>query len=190
IVREGDPPGPMYIIEDGRCRVHIGVDGRRRNVAFLRRGEFFGEFSVFRDMPRTATVESVTPCRLLRLTQETYRGLLDEYPEFRDAIEARIAQYDYRHTAQIPIDLFQELLPADAARRDTVGHDQIDEDVSGPARGRAEAEEAPFADEEGRFVKHRKRIRRFPHLWQIDEMDCGATSLAIICRHFGKAISL
>ncbi|MBL8977258.1 MAG: peptidase domain-containing ABC transporter [Gemmatimonadetes bacterium] len=190
IVRDGDPPGPMYIIEEGRCRVHIGVDGRRRNVAFLRRGEFFGEFSVFRDMPRTATVESVTPCRLLRLTQETYRGLLDAYPEFRDAIEARIAQYDFRHTAQIPIDLFQELLPADAARRDTVGHDQIDEDVSGPARGRADAEEAPFADDEGRFVKHRKRIRRFPHLWQIDEMDCGATSLAIICRHFGKAISL
>src|SRR5690606_39005756 len=113
-----------------------------------------------------------------------------EYPDFRDAIEARIAQYDFRHTAQIPIDLFQELLPADAARRDTVGHDQIDEDVSGPARGRAEAEETPFADEEGRFVQHRKRIRRFPALWQIDEMDCGATGLAIICRHFGKAISL
>ena len=54
IIREGDPPGPMYIIEEGRCRVHIGVDGRRRNVAFLRRGEFFGELSVFRDQPRDA----------------------------------------------------------------------------------------------------------------------------------------
>jgi ATP-binding cassette subfamily B protein len=191
IIRDGDPPGPMYIIEDGRCRVHIGVDGRRRNVAFLRRGEFFGEFSVFRDMPRTATVESVTPCRLLRLTQETYQALLDQYPDFRNAIEERIEQYDFRHTAQIPIDLFQELLPADATATETVGRDQIDKDVSGPARGKRDTtEEAPFADEEGRFVKHRKRIRRFPHLWQIDEMDCGASSLAIVCRHFGKAISL
>ena len=38
--------------------------------------------------------------------------------------------------------------------------------------------------------KRRRRIRRFPHLYQIDEMDCGASSLAIICRYFGKAISL
>jgi len=190
IIRDGDPPGPMYIIEDGRCRVHIGVDGRRRNVAYLRRGEFFGEFSVFRDMPRTATVEAVTPCRLLQLTQESYQALLDQYPDFRAAIEERISQYDFRHTAQIPIDLYQEMLPADARVAEKVGADQIDEDVSGSRREETGAEDAPFADDEGRFVKRGRRIRRFPHLWQIDEMDCGATSLAIVCRHFGRAIGL
>jgi ATP-binding cassette subfamily B protein len=189
IIRDGDPPGPMYIIEDGRCRVHIGIDGRRRNVAYLRRGEFFGEFSVFRDMPRTATVEAVTPCRLLQLTQESYRSLLERYPDFRDAIEARISQYDFRHTAQIPIDLYQELLPADAAVAEKVGADQVDDDVT-RRRDSAAHELAPFADEDGRFIKRGRRIRRFPHLWQIDEMDCGATSLAIVCRHYGRAISL
>jgi HlyB family type I secretion system ABC transporter len=191
IIRDGDPPGPMYILEDGRCRVHIGVDGRRRNVAYLRKGEFFGELSVFRNQPREATVESVTPCRLLRLTQQTYRELLDRYPVFREAIEDRIAQYDFRHTAQIPIDLFQEILPADASVTEKVGADQVDEDVSGPGRTEGpEEEEAPFTDGAGRFVKRRRRIRRFPHLWQIDEMDCGATSLAIVCRYYGRAISL
>ena len=69
---EGDPPGPMYIIEDGRCRVHIGIGARRRNVAFLRRGEFCGERSVFKGEPRESSVEAVTPCRLLRLTRESY----------------------------------------------------------------------------------------------------------------------
>jgi ATP-binding cassette subfamily B protein len=192
IIHEGDPPGPMYIIEDGRCRVHIGIDSRRRNVAYLRRGEFFGEFSVFRNQPREATVESITPCRLLRLTHETYRDLLDRYPDFREAIEDRIAQYDFRHTAEIPIGLFQEMLPADVRVAEKVGADQIDKDVSVPAKPDAGvgAEAAPFADTEGRFTKHRKRIRRFPHLWQIDEMDCGATSLAIVCRHFGRAVGL
>jgi ATP-binding cassette subfamily B protein len=34
------------------------------------------------------------------------------------------------------------------------------------------------------------RPRNFPHLQQIDEMDCAATSLAIVCRHHGKRISL
>jgi ATP-binding cassette subfamily B protein len=200
IIREGDPPGPMYIIEDGRCRVHIGVDGRRRNVAFLRRGEFFGELSVFRDQPREGTVEAATACRLLRLKQETYTDLLEKYPAFRQAIEERIDLYDFRHTAQIPIDLFQEMLPADASAGEIVSDAQVDQnltqvwaipDTKQPASATApDAATAPFADETGRFVKRRKRLLRFPHLWQIDEMDCGATSLAIVCRHFGKTISL
>ncbi len=191
IITQGDPPGPMYVLEDGRCRVHIGIEGRRRNVAYLRKGEFFGELSVFRNQPREATVETVTPCRLLVLTQESYQSLLDRYPDFGHAIEARIAQYDFRHTAAIPIDLFRELLPADAATQEKVGEDQLDAPPISPKRGReADAESAPFADEEGRFVKGNRRLRRFPHLWQIDEMDCGATSLAIICRYFGRAVSL
>ena len=203
VFREGDPPGPLYIIEEGRCRLHVGVDGRRRNVAFLRKGEFFGEQSVFRDQPREGTIEAVTPARLLRLTRETYADLLRRYPEFREEIDGRLAQYDFRHTAQIPIDLFQELLPAEARAQELVGDDQVDHDltrawavpVAAPAEGaepeaEAAAQAAPFADEAGRFVKRERRIRRFPHLFQIDEMDCGATSLAIVCRHFGKAISL
>jgi ATP-binding cassette subfamily B protein len=206
IIREGDPPGPMYFVESGRLRVHIGVDGRRRNVAFLRKGEYVGELSVLRDEARDATVEAVTPCRLLRLTRETYQKLLQQYPAFRDEIEERIGQYDYMHTAQIPIDLFREMLPADAEAQAKVGADQIDQDLTRawaiPAREEPKAEAkpgveetaeepvAPFADDEGRFVKQKKRIRRFPHVWQIDEMDCGAASLAIVCRHYGKAVSL
>jgi ATP-binding cassette subfamily B protein len=201
IFREGDPPGPLYIIEEGRCRVHVGVESRRRNVAFLRKGEFFGEQSVFRDEPRESTVEAVTPTRLLRLTRETYAELLARHPEFQTEIADRMAQYDFKHTAQIPIDLFQELLPAEArAKEEVVGDEQVDKDLTqtwaipeseaAGAEPEAAAAYAPFADEEGRFVKKGRRIRRFPHLWQIDEMDCGATSLAIVCRHFGKAISL
>jgi HlyB family type I secretion system ABC transporter len=203
IVRDGDPPGPLYIIEEGRCRVHIEVDGRRRNVAFLRKGEFFGEQSVFRNQPREGTVEAVTATRLLRLTRATYADLLERHPQFREEIEDRLAQYDFRHTAQIPIDLFRELLPAEVRGQETVSDEQVDRDLTQtwaipPRDAGGEAEEAepdpaasaPFADESGRFVKQGRRIRRFPHLWQIDEMDCGATSLAIVCRYFGKAISL
>ncbi|HWA15119.1 MAG TPA: peptidase domain-containing ABC transporter [Gemmatimonadales bacterium] len=191
VIREGDPPGPMYIVEEGRCRVHVGVDNRRRNVAFLRKGEFFGELSVLRHERRGATVETVTDCRLLRLTIEAFQSLLERYPGFHSAIEERVAQYDYKHTAAIPIDLYREMLPADAAVQEKVGDDQLDAPSrrSEEKRARAEPDEEPFADDEGRFVKSKKRIRRFPHLWQIDEMDCGATSLAIICRYFGRAVS-
>ena len=206
---EGEPAGPMYIVEDGRFRAHAGVNGRRRNVAFFRRGEFFGERSVFRDERREFTVEAVVPGRLLRLTREGYETLLQQHPEFADAVEARLGQYDFQHTAQIPIDLFQELLPAEAAVVDKVSETQVDQDLTQtwavpetarPAPGLPQADGSMGTTEmatasaarpepkESRSFK--RRIFGFPHIHQVDEMDCAATSLAIVCRHFGKNLSL
>ncbi len=48
----------------------------------------------------------------------------------------------------------------------------------------------PFVDEDGYFKKRRGRIKKIEHIEQIDEMDCGAASLGMICRHFGKKVSL
>src|SRR6202040_1955748 len=50
--------------------------------------------------------------------------------------------------------------------------------------------EAPFADDEGLFRKRAKRVRKMEHIAQIDEMDCGAASLGMICRYFGRKVSL
>ncbi len=50
--------------------------------------------------------------------------------------------------------------------------------------------EDPFIDEEGHFKKRAGRIKKIEHIEQIDEMDCGAASLGMICRHFGKKVSL
>ncbi len=205
IFSEGDPPGPLYIVEDGRCRVHVGIGDRRRNVGFLRRGEFFGEKSLFTQAPREATVEAVTPCRLLRLTGERFETLLDQYPEMRNALGERVRQFDFQHTAQIPIDLFREMLPADANDGAIVSDSQVDEDLTrtwsideletvAPRPGATTTATHPISNEtvqsDAASTPRRKAGSRFPHLWQIDEMDCGATSLAIVCRYHGKAISL
>jgi ATP-binding cassette subfamily B protein len=48
----------------------------------------------------------------------------------------------------------------------------------------------PFASADGYFIKKAKRIRRFPLVRQIDEMDCGAACLAMVCRYFGRSVSL
>src|SRR5581483_9217007 len=36
----------------------------------------------------------------------------------------------------------------------------------------------------------RAKIRRFAHLYQLDEMDCGAACLAMVCQHFGRKVSI
>ncbi len=189
VIRQGDEPGPMFIVEEGRLRAFVEEDGHRRYLAYLRKGDVFGELSVFKGAPRAASVEAVAPGRLLRLTPETFRKLLAGSPDFRAQIEERIGQYDYKRAAQVPLDFEEETLPADARVHEKVGPGQVDHAV-GEADEEAGVAEAPFASPDGRFVKKPGRIRRFTHVRQIDEMDCGAAALAMVCRHFGRAVSL
>jgi ATP-binding cassette subfamily B protein len=51
ILREGDPPGPLYVVEQGHVRVFTLADGKPRNLAFYREGDFFGELSILNGSP-------------------------------------------------------------------------------------------------------------------------------------------
>ncbi len=189
VIRQGDEPGPMYIVEEGRLRAFVEEEGQRRYVAYLRSGDFFGEMSVFKGARRAASVEAASPGRLLRLTPATFSRLVQAYPEFKAQIEQRVAQYDYKHVARVPLDFAEELLPAEVAVHEKVGPRHVErvEEESAP---REEPPVGPFASREGHFVKRPARIRRIPFVRQIDEMDCGAAALAMVCRHFGRAVSL
>jgi HlyB family type I secretion system ABC transporter len=183
VVREGEPAGPMYVVEEGRLRTFVERGGRRRYLGYLRRGDFFGEMAMFRGTPRAATVEAVAPCRLLRLTPATFRRLVEGSAHFRERIDDRIRQYDEPQDARVPLDFAEELLPAEVAVHDDVGPDQVDGARTSTAAG-------PFASPEGLFVKKGARLRAVPFVRQIDEMDCGAACLAMICRHFGRSVSM
>jgi HlyB family type I secretion system ABC transporter len=189
IVRQGDPAGPMYIIESGRVRVVRTGDGRRRNVAFLRAGDFFGELSVLHDAPRNASVEALTDCRLLALAPADLAALAAEFPEFREALDERAALYHADTEARVPLDFAEEMLPADVSVHGKTELDETPRTETGTARD-AVRDDGPFATADGRFKTRPGRIRRFPVVLQIDEMDCGAASLGMICRYFGRRVSL
>lgn len=184
VIRQGDPSGPMYIVEEGRLRAFIKINGQRQYRNDLHKGDFFGEVSLFKNTPRTASVEAISACRLLRLTPETFHKLVTDYPDFKEQIAARIAQYDYKLNANVPTDFGEEMLPANVTVDDDVSPHQVDQQSA--TRERL----GPFATPEGRFVKGGKRLRQFPHVFQIDVMDSGAACLAMICQHFDLNVSL
>jgi HlyB family type I secretion system ABC transporter len=180
VVREGDPPGPMFVIEEGRLRTFRMQDGARQDLAYLRKGDFFGERSLFRGEPRNASVEALIDCKLLRLPPALYASLLEEHPEFRARMEERILQYSYARLARVPLDFADEILPAEVSA--------AERDLGEPEARTPEPEEA---EELGDEVAQGKRPgRRFPHVTQLDEMDCGAACLAMICRFFGRAVPI
>src|SRR6476619_6615697 len=184
IIKEGDSAGPMYILEKGRARAFTQNNGAKVNLAFYRDGDFFGELSILNGSARAASVEAYSDCQLLALEPQSVQDLRRRFPEFDKLLSERLALYQAKTEARIPLDFTTELLPAE-----TQVQNKVELDGQPPPAG-AEDKEAPFADEQGLFRKRGKRIRKIEHIMQIDEMDCGAASLGMICRHFGRKVSL
>ena len=186
LVRQGGAPAPMAIVKAGRLRVFHEEDGERSDLAYLRKGDFFGERSLLRATDQTTSVEAISDCELLRLSPESFGQLIDHCAVFRAVIEERIERYDYKRKARVPLDFAEEIVP-EPVTVEKVSEDQVDE-VVGPPEGAPEEQEAEGLAEVQ--AAPAKRMRRFPHVWQVDEMDCGAACLAMVCKHYGRSVSL
>ena len=115
------------------------------------------------------------------MQEPDFRRLLESDAGFRAIVRGEVERYEFKFVSRVPLDFADELVPAEAAVADPVGLDQVDV----PAAAGEAVEE--WKDEERGPAK---RIRSFPHVWQVDEMDCGAACLAMVSRHFGRAVSL
>ena len=186
VIEEYAAPGPLYVVRDGRLRVHDS----HGDLAYLRKGDFFGEASVHRRQPRSASVTAVSHAEVLTLPPAAFRELLEAHSELVELVERRVASYEYKRVARVPLDFAREILPADSGVPPTL--------PAGSAWAVARTEgafaEEPVEEERGDFddfdASHGRPIRRVPHVWQIDEMDCGAACLAMVCRHFGRDVAL
>jgi putative peptide zinc metalloprotease protein len=68
VIRQGEVGDAFFAIGSGR--VEVLRDGR--SVRNLGPGEFFGEVALLEDVPRTATVRTLTPVRVFRLEREGF----------------------------------------------------------------------------------------------------------------------
>jgi ATP-binding cassette subfamily B protein len=185
ILREGDPGGPMYIVRTGRVRIFAAKGTQVRNLAFCREGDFFGELSLLTGSPRAASAEASADTELFALQPEVVNDLRKRFADFSKLLDERVAQYNKDTEARVPLDFSIESLPAEAGAVLQEGARTGEAEAEGPEEG-----EAPFADEKGHFGRRAHKIRRMAFVQQIDEMDCGAASLSMVCRHFGRDISL
>ena len=68
IVRAGDAGDSFYIV--GAGELEVLVPGREPGTSGA--GDYFGEIALLRDVPRTATVRTITPCTLFVLGRENF----------------------------------------------------------------------------------------------------------------------
>lgn len=81
IITEGDVSSSLYIILSGEVKVFVSdEDGRTNIVNRLGPGDYFGELSLIDEEPRSASIETLTPCQISILTRQYFVGYLEANP--------------------------------------------------------------------------------------------------------------
>ena len=180
VVAEGEQTDHWWIVQSGRLVERARHGPGRRDVRFLRAGDVFGEVGALRGTPRLTSVTAVGDCSLLELDGAVLAELGEHQPTFAARLEDR-ARLHLSRIAVRPLDFGDgdvrsgvrqrppALPPPSEDARIAVGVDLAD----GPQSA------APWV-----------APRRFPLVRQIDFADCGAAALAMICRAFGRKVSL
>ena len=85
IVIEGELSWGMYLVLEGQVGIYKEnkLSGNVYDVGHLQAGSFFGEMSLVDSQPRSATVQSLTQCRLFRVGKDEFRRLIDGSPELK-----------------------------------------------------------------------------------------------------------
>jgi CRP-like cAMP-binding protein len=87
LTRQGRPGREFFVIVDGTAEVRRGT----RRVNLLSAGDFFGEISLVRQVPRTATVVATSPVRALVITDRSFRSLLEHQPGIQTKVMSALA---------------------------------------------------------------------------------------------------
>jgi len=80
IVKQDEAGDCMFVLVEGSARVVHRRDGREIELAILKVGDFFGELALVDSGPRSADVETITPCTLLRIEHGALRAIAGVYP--------------------------------------------------------------------------------------------------------------
>ncbi|HJT32641.1 MAG TPA: cyclic nucleotide-binding and patatin-like phospholipase domain-containing protein [Pirellulales bacterium] len=83
VARQGEPGRSMFLVSRGRVRVTLARDHEPpRLLAYLGRGDHFGDMALLGDHVRPATITAVVDSELLELDQERFDQLLVSVPGF------------------------------------------------------------------------------------------------------------
>ncbi|MEI7024079.1 ABC transporter transmembrane domain-containing protein [Paenibacillus sp. y28] len=93
VMHEGEEGNKFYIIVRGKFEILKRLPGEgEMRVAVLQDGDYFGEIALLRNIPRTATVKSLSHSVLLSIRREVFHRLTGAYPQLLHALEQTLLQ--------------------------------------------------------------------------------------------------
>jgi CRP-like cAMP-binding protein len=78
----GDFSIGLSIVYSGQVKVgNYGIDGRYQLTAILEKGDTFGEFTLYANLPRTHNAEAIKHARVIQLNEAQYQTFISAHPE-------------------------------------------------------------------------------------------------------------
>jgi len=77
VIKQGASGSEFFVIKSGEAAVFVQTEGASapKKVATLKLGDYFGENSLLRDEPRTATIKAVTALKTFKITRDKFQEL-------------------------------------------------------------------------------------------------------------------
>ena len=88
IVRQGEPADSFYLVRIGFVKVSENYPGGEVVLAYLSRGDYFGEIGLLSGGVRTATCTALDHVELVRISGDDFRDMVVRFPSVRSGIEA------------------------------------------------------------------------------------------------------
>jgi CRP/FNR family cyclic AMP-dependent transcriptional regulator len=111
IMRVGEETDALYVILSGRVKVQLSDEqGHEVILAIMGPNEYFGEMGLFDDRPRSASVETLEACEMLRFSKSGFMACLKENPDLSMIIirnlVARLREADRKIESLALIDVY------------------------------------------------------------------------------------
>jgi CRP/FNR family transcriptional regulator, cyclic AMP receptor protein len=87
LTTQGRPGREFFVLVEGNA----DVKKSNRRVNQLGPGDFFGEISLVKQTPRTATVVATSPVRALVITDRSFRSLMEHQPQIQGKVMSALA---------------------------------------------------------------------------------------------------
>ncbi|MEZ4527521.1 MAG: cyclic nucleotide-binding domain-containing protein [Desulfobacterales bacterium] len=118
IIRKGDPGLNLYIILSGKVDV-TGEGGV--HIAYLGKGEVFGEMSLISGEAVAATVRAMEPAKILYIRGKDFLRILEHYP----SVQRYLAQMLARRLSQSNMAMSEELASGMAGRLSDINPSEL-----------------------------------------------------------------
>ncbi|UCE88948.1 MAG: Crp/Fnr family transcriptional regulator [Pseudomonadota bacterium] len=82
LINEGDTTDSLYVILEGQVKVYASDEnGKEIILNILGAGEYFGELALIDDAPRSASIMTLAPSKLMIISKSDFRRCLAEHPQ-------------------------------------------------------------------------------------------------------------
>ncbi len=82
VVQEGDEGSSMFVILEGRVSVFVtNADGKRLMLREMVAGDYFGEYALLDNSPRSATIHTVEACEFLEISRDSVLQTFAQSPD-------------------------------------------------------------------------------------------------------------